>query len=88
VDNEEARVILDAELADFDKRSYDELVSLIGVPKVTKTVEGRPSRRYQVETRVVWDAKKGGDVRVLGRIDDGGWRAFLPLSTSILKSPA
>jgi hypothetical protein len=88
VDNEEARAILDTELADCDKRSYDELASLIGLPKVTKTVKGCAGARYQVETRVVWDAKSGGDVRVLGCIDDGGRRAFLPMSSSILKSRA
>jgi len=33
VDSDEAREILDAELAGFDRRSYDELVSLIGTQR-------------------------------------------------------
>ena len=85
MDNEEARAILDAELAEFEKRSYHELVSLIGEPKVTKTIEGHAGVQYQLETHVVWDAREGEDVRVLGAIDDGGWRAFLPMARSILK---
>jgi hypothetical protein len=88
VDNEEARAILASELDGYDKRPYDELVALIGAPKVTKKVDGHTGVRYQVETRVVWDGEKGGDIRVLGAIDDGDWRAFVPLSNSILKGPA
>jgi hypothetical protein len=88
VDSGEAREILDAELAGFDRRSYDELVSLIGTPTETRTVEGRAGGRYQLETLVVWDADEGGDVRVISSVDDGGWRAFLPLTSSILKGSA
>ena len=88
MDSDEARAILNAELAEFEKRSYDVLVSLIGQPKATKTIAGRAGAQYQLDTRVVWDSREGGDVRVLGGIDDGGWRAFLPMAGSILKSRA
>jgi hypothetical protein len=74
VDSDEARAILDAELVEFDKCSYDELRTLVGAPTVTKTVDGRTGVRYQVETRVVWDAEQGGDLRVVGCVDDGGLR--------------
>jgi len=36
----------------------------------------------------VWDADEGGDVRVISSVDDGRWRAFLPLISSILKGSA
>jgi hypothetical protein len=39
-----------------------------------------------VEIQTFWDSQPGGNVRVMGSIDDGGWRAFLPLSRSFIKS--
>jgi hypothetical protein len=33
-----------------------------------------------------WDSAPNGDVRVIGCVDDGGWRAFLPLSDSFIKA--
>jgi hypothetical protein len=40
-----------------------------------------------LETQIVWDDKPGGDVRVLASIDDGGWRAFVPLCDSLIMTP-
>jgi hypothetical protein len=48
---------------------------------------GASGTRYQLEVDVVWDAKPAGDIRILASIDDGGWRAFCPLSQSGLISP-
>ena len=76
MDREEARAILDAELAAIDSRSYEELVSLIGAPTETRTVEGPAGGSYRLELLVVWDDDDRGDVRVIGSIDDGGWRAI------------
>jgi len=42
---------------------------------------------YQVEIDVFWDDKPGGAVRVLGMIDDGGWRAFMPMCEAFGKAP-
>jgi hypothetical protein len=85
VDKEEARELLEAELAAFDVRSYEELAALVGAAKETKTVAGRNGASYQLETRVVWDDHVGGVVRVIGCIDDVGWRVFLPLTSSTLQ---
>jgi hypothetical protein len=35
----------------------------------------------------VWDDRTGGDLRVIGSIDDGGWRAFRPLSSDFIVRP-
>ena len=40
--------------------------------------------QYQVEVQVFWDDKAGGDIRVICQIDDGGIRAFFPLTKSFL----
>jgi hypothetical protein len=47
---------------------------------------GSSGAQYQLEITFHWDGPKGGDIRVIGSIDDGGWRAFLPLTRSFIKS--
>jgi hypothetical protein len=36
---------------------------------------------------VHWDDRPGGALRVLGTIDDGGWRALKPLCDDLLLAP-
>lgn len=81
----EARVILQGELAKYREWSYNELVARIGVePFRTEIAKG--DALYQVEIDVIWDVDPDGDVRVLGSIDDGGWRAFAPLCDDFIKA--
>ena len=35
--------------------------------------------RYYVDVYAAWEGTPNGAVRVFGLIDDGRWRAFLPL---------
>lgn len=58
----------------------------LGSPE-TVEVDGPSGTTYQVKTHAVWDGKKGGDLRVLVEVDDGGWRAFLPLVESFTVAP-
>ncbi len=37
--------------------------------------------------QVIWDGKPNDDIRVMGLIDDGGWRAFIPLSEDFITGP-
>jgi hypothetical protein len=42
---------------------------------------------YQVEVNAYWDAEPGGTIRVIGAIDDGGFRSsFSPLTDGFLLS--
>ena len=41
-----------------------------------------------VHTTVIWDDEPGGNVRVMVSIDDGGLRAFVPMTESFIKSPS
>jgi hypothetical protein len=50
-------------------------------------VDGPSGTTYQVKTHAVWDGKAGGDLRLFVEVDDGGWRAFVPLSESFIVSP-
>jgi hypothetical protein len=79
----EALSVLRAELAKYRARSYDQLARLVGEINATEVVA--PSGlTYQVEIGVSWDAHKDGDIRVDGMVDDGGWRAFVPLCTGFI----
>jgi hypothetical protein len=41
---------------------------------------------YQVEVKFFWDDKQKRNIRVVGFIDDGGIRAFVPLTQTLLIS--
>lgn len=83
----EAREILHTELAKLREVSYSRLVSMVDAPKRTTEIVGPSGTRYYVDTVVCWDGEAGGDVRVIGMIDDGGWRAFVPMSECFTKAP-
>lgn len=83
MNKDEAIRILDEELETYRQKSHAELVELIDNPKnFTK-----PGTTYQIVIQAVWDDKPQGDVRVLGSIDDGGIRAFFPITRDFIKNP-
>ena len=43
--------------------------------------------KYQIEIAAAWDDDRGGNLRVLGMVDDGGLRALAPLSEDFLVGP-
>jgi hypothetical protein len=49
-------------------------------------VTGRSGANYQIETQVFWDDRSRSYLRVLVSIDDGGLRAFFPLSDDFVVS--
>ena len=65
---------------------YATLASRIGHPPVTEHVMQR-GVVYQVQVSYYWDGEAGGDVRVIVAIDDGGMRAFFPVTSDFIKSP-
>ncbi len=79
--------MLDCELAGWRSRPYAELAALVDVELETRVVAGASGERYQVQVQVFWDARPGGDVRVMAAIDDGGLRAFVPLTASFILAP-
>ena len=86
MDKQEARLILSEQLAPYRRRPYADLVSMIG--KVVHTeVTGPSGAWYQFDIQVFWDNKPNGDVRVSCAIDDGGFRAFIPLTDDFIMSP-
>lgn len=87
MDQDEAIGVLRDHLRGYRARTYAELVTLIGDADATE-LAGKSGATYQIEVEVFWDAERGGDVRVLGSIDDGSfWRAFKPLCADFLVAP-
>ena len=88
MDGTEARTILKSHLAGLRAKSYGELVALIAVHGTTE-VKGPSGVTYQVELQAFWDDPKKPHqiIRIMGSIDDGGLRAYFPMSDSFLMAP-
>ena len=82
----EARQVLAAELKTYRAKPYAELVQLRGGAIVSEQI-GPSGAHYQLEVQVMWDDQSNGAIRVIGSVDDGGWRAFMPLTESFIKLP-
>lgn len=78
--------MLNEHLKQYTARGYSALVECVNESHTVR-VTAHTGAVYSVEVHVAWDATPGGDIRVLGSIDDGGWRAVLPLTDSVLIEP-
>lgn len=85
--NEEALAVLELELAKLRDESYSALVTRISRDSLAYEVTAPSGAKYQVEIEVVWDIQPGSNVRVMGMVDDGEWRAFVPLTRDFIKTP-
>ena len=86
MDRNEAHGLLRQQLDRHRTRPHRELQSLIAEPEVVE-LEGPSGTRFCIEVLAVWDSQVGGDIRVIGSIDDGGWRAFKPLTDDFIIRP-
>ncbi len=77
-----ARLLL--QLRQYRDRAYADLLGLLKTPQNTELV-GASGTKYQVQVQAFWDLKPY--VRVRGAIDDGGWRAFMPLVEDFIRAP-
>jgi hypothetical protein len=82
----EARRVLSERLACYRHLSYSDLVGRIGTVECEE-IANSSQRLWQLEFQFFWDNKPNGDVRVMGAIDDGGIRAFVPVTDSFIKAP-
>ena len=86
MNHQEARQLIREELSLHKEKNYADLVKLID-EEFHYEKQGPSGAQYQIEIRILWDSMPNGAIRVLGSIDDGGWRAFFPMTDSILKYP-
>jgi hypothetical protein len=86
MNEETAEPILQATMKEYRGRSYEALLHFVGQNDV-REVEAPDGSRYVVEATVLWDGEPGGSIRVIGSIDDGGLRAFRPLTRDFIRNP-
>ena len=86
MDKQEAKMLLTTKLGEYRRLAYDELVAKIGDVDCLE-VTGPSGVEYQIEVQFFWDGKADGNLRVMGSIDDGGLRAFMPLCDSFIIAP-
>jgi hypothetical protein len=78
-----ASSIIEIEMKRLQLMSYQEL-NAIRDQEIHKEIVAEDGKTYQVEVNVIWDSRKGGDLRVMVSVDDGGWSAFKPLMSSFI----
>jgi hypothetical protein len=86
MDHEDAIRVLIQELEPFRRETYAQLVERVDAESLHVQRMGQAGVTYQIEITCVWDSVAGGDVLVFGSIDDGGWRAFVPITRSFIKA--
>lgn len=86
MNKDEAYKILGDSLQKYRSRQYARLAQEIGSVD-TFEITGPSGTIYQIEIQLLWDGDADGDIRVLGAVDDSGWRAFMPLTDSFIMSP-
>ena len=86
MDKAEAKLLLSDELSRYRELPYAELFSLIDHSENFERT-AQSGVIYQIEIQVFVDDVSRQTLRVMGSIDDGGWRAFAPLSDSFILSP-
>lgn len=85
MDKSEARKILREQMTRIGSRSHSELAPPLRVGHIELyKIHGESGMVYQVEIQFFWDDQPGNTIRIMGSIDDGGIRAFLPLTDSVL----
>lgn len=86
MDDREATHILAQELAKYRRETYTDLQRLLKEVDAYEIV-GPSGADYQIEIQAIWDDEPNGNLRVLGAIDDGGLRAYVPLTDDFILSP-
>lgn len=86
MNKQEAKRILAEHLAKYRTRPYADLQRLLHEQDMAE-VTAPSGTWYQIEVQAFWDDKPNGNLRVMGSIDDGGWRAFVPLTDSFIMTP-
>jgi hypothetical protein len=75
-------------LARCRAKSCSELVQELLGKQGTYEVKSSTGVKYQVEIQAFWDDKPNDILRVMGAIDDGGIRAYVPMSEDFVIAPA
>ena len=83
MNKKEAQIVLGKILADYRKKPLRELLHLIKTQDTFEVV-AESGTRYQIEIQAFWDDEKRENLRDIGSIDDGGIRAFFPMTDDFI----
>lgn len=86
MNNEEALSLLKNFHDQLEVTGFDALSKRAGESDALE-VAGASGKAYQIEYDILWDHKPNGAIRIIGSVDDGGLRAFAPLTESRLVTP-
>jgi len=86
VNREQAQAILTAEVRRLRQEQYEQLVSRLLDKQESFERAAPDGTKYQLEVQALWDDRALGNLRVIVSVDDGGWRAFAPLSESFIRA--
>lgn len=86
MDRNEANAIIHNYLDDLEATGYAALIRRVKEDQAFERLSNTGAT-YQLEVSILWDDKPNGAIRILVSIDDGGLRAFLPLTASRLVEP-
>jgi hypothetical protein len=86
MDKTTALALLEEELDRLRAESYAQVAARIGQGPLVISRPG-PDGEFQIEIEFLWDHQPGGNLRVVGAVDDGGWQAFLPLTRDFILRP-
>ena len=82
----EALIVLQGQLRPWRERPWAQLREEVSQSHRFE-VTGESGTWYQGEIQVFWDDKPDGAIRVMASIDDGGWRALVPLTDDFIVAP-
>lgn len=82
VNPHESRRILEETIASLRELSLEQLQRYLD--DETREIIGESGTRYSVEIKAFWDDAADRYLRVRVAIDDGGWRAMVPKTSSFI----
>ncbi len=81
-----ATTLLDEEIKALREISYAGLVAMMKDVRRRETI-AEDGKTYFIEMNVLWDSRKGQDIRVVVAVDDGGVRASVPITGDFIMAP-
>ena len=86
MDSHDARAVVTEQLRRYRTLTYEELCRLLNEQDCF-AIRGPSGVSYQIEIEAMWDDKPHGNLRVVGHVDDGGLRGFVPLTEDFVMAP-
>src|SRR5262245_29851563 len=87
VDKADASRAAEEVLSGLRRETYGALVERLLNRSESSEVVSQSGSCYQIEVQAFWDDRDSRNLRVSVGIDDGGLRAFAPLTTDFIMAP-